>query len=265
MKRVVLILLLTAILTVCIFPIHAHLPVLIRCAGQPDPVELLSANQSEPVYFADGNLITPTIHQWSSGHMFFGSFQSGYGHSKTVVPRDLSEWIICRNDPVNLIDPDGMFSVWQWIKGIFSSEEEKNTNTNNKPSETVPVQNQMANKADEAQAAGIENLYTNPMMSNLADNLSTGFWPSPSGGRKVINGIEYTVHALDRMSPRGLIQVGNEIVSRGVTPSVVENAIKFGTKIPGNTANEIVHIFENVRVVTNPEATRVITVIVTGS
>ena len=66
------------------------------------------------------------------------------------------------------------------------------------------------------------------------------------------------------MSPRGLIHKGTEIVSRGVPPSVVENAIKFGTKVSVNTSNEIVHIFENVRVVTNPEATRVITVITTG-
>jgi hypothetical protein len=35
-------------------------------------------------------------------------------------------------------------------------------------------------------------------------------------------------------------------------------------KPPGNTANEIVHIFENVRVVTNLDCTRVITVITTG-
>jgi hypothetical protein len=66
------------------------------------------------------------------------------------------------------------------------------------------------------------------------------------------------------MSPRGLIQKGTEIVSRGVPPSVVENAIKFGVKIPGNTSGEIVHVFENVRVVTNSDTSRVITVITAG-
>jgi hypothetical protein len=65
------------------------------------------------------------------------------------------------------------------------------------------------------------------------------------------------------MSPRGLIQSGTEIVSRGVPPSAVENAINFGSKSMGNTPGEIVHIFENVRVVTNAEGTRVITVITT--
>jgi hypothetical protein len=89
-------------------------------------------------------------------------------------------------------------------------------------------------------------------------------WPAASEGRQVVNGVEYTTHALERMSPQGLIQSGTEMVSRGVPPSVVENAIKYGSKIQGNTASEVVHVFENVRVVTNPEATRVITVITTG-
>lgn len=89
-------------------------------------------------------------------------------------------------------------------------------------------------------------------------------WPSPAKGRSVVNGIEYTAHALERMAPRGLIQSGTGIISRGVPPSVVENAINFGTKTLGNTPQEIVHVFENVRVVTNLDATKVITVITTG-
>jgi hypothetical protein len=92
----------------------------------------------------------------------------------------------------------------------------------------------------------------------------TKFWPSAAQGRRFINDLEYSTHALERMSPRGLIQRGTEIISRGVPPSVVENAIKFGTKIPGNTSNEIVHVFENVKVVTNSDKNRVITVITTG-
>ena len=89
-------------------------------------------------------------------------------------------------------------------------------------------------------------------------------WPSPAKGRSVVNSIEYTTHALERMAPRGLIQSGTEVISRGVPPSVVENAINFGSKTLGNTPQEIVHAFENVRVVTNLDATRVITVITTG-
>jgi|688.fasta_scaffold104050_5 hypothetical protein len=103
--------------------------------------------------------------------------------------------------------------------------------------------------------------------SNVLSNLSNESivkWPSPANGRYAINGIEYTIHALERMAPRGLIQRGTEIVSRGIPPSVVENAIRFGAKTLGNTPQEIVHTFENVRVVTNLDATIVITVITIG-
>lgn len=90
-------------------------------------------------------------------------------------------------------------------------------------------------------------------------------WPVASEGRQIINGIEYTTHALERMSPVGLIQKGGEIVSRGVPPSVVENAIRFGKVTPGNTAAEVVRTYENVRVITNPEGTKVISVIKTSN
>jgi hypothetical protein len=59
------------------------------------------------------------------------------------------------------------------------------------------------------------------------------------------------------MAPRGL-------GGRGVPVSVVENAIKNGTKSAGNQPGTVIHIFENVRVVTNQAANRVITVITTG-
>lgn len=45
---------------------------------------------------------------------------------------------------------------------------------------------------------------------------------------------------------------------------LAENAIKYGAKSAGNEPGTIVHIFENVRVVTNQAANRVITVITTG-
>lgn len=57
---------------------------------------------------------------------------------------------------------------------------------------------------------------------------------------------------------------GTSSFSRGVPPSVVENAIKYGKVTPGNTAGEVIRTFENVRVITNPQGTRVISVIKTG-
>lgn len=92
----------------------------------------------------------------------------------------------------------------------------------------------------------------------------TQLWPAASGGRIVINGIEYTTHALERMQLVGTIIKGAISYSRGIPPSVVENAIKFGKVTPGNTAAEVVRTFENVRVITNIEGTKVISVIKLG-
>lgn len=89
-------------------------------------------------------------------------------------------------------------------------------------------------------------------------------WPAASAGPAVINGITYTTHALEAMSPRGLIQRGREIVSMGVPPSVVENAVEFGRKLPGSATGTVRHVFDNVVVVTNEAASRVITVWTTG-
>jgi len=97
-----------------------------------------------------------------------------------------------------------------------------------------------------------------------AGSEATTLWAGPGSGRVIIRGIEYTEHALERMAPRGLIQKGAEMMSRGVPPSVVENAIKNGVKSAGNQPGTIVHVFENLRVVTNMAGNRVITVITTG-
>jgi hypothetical protein len=89
-----------------------------------------------------------------------------------------------------------------------------------------------------------------------AGSAAARIWPSMAHGPRVINDIEYTTEALYRMAPVGM--------GRGVPPSVVENAIRFGSKALGNKPDTVVHTFENVTVVTNSAATRVITVIKTG-
>jgi hypothetical protein len=66
------------------------------------------------------------------------------------------------------------------------------------------------------------------------------------------------------MQPVGTIMKGSEIVSRGIPVSAVENSIKYGTVTNGNTDAEVVRTFENVRVITNPEGTRVFSVIKLG-
>ncbi len=90
-------------------------------------------------------------------------------------------------------------------------------------------------------------------------------WPAASDGRTVLNGIEYTTHALERMQPVGTIIKDGAMFSRGIPPSAVENAVKLGQITPGNSASEVVRTFENVRVITDPAGTRVISVIKIGN
>jgi hypothetical protein len=53
-------------------------------------------------------------------------------------------------------------------------------------------------------------------------------------------------------------------MGRGVPPSVVEHAIEFGTKAPGDLPDTMIHVFENVTVVTHDAGNVVITVMKTG-
>ena len=93
-----------------------------------------------------------------------------------------------------------------------------------------------------------------------AKNAST-LWPAAVNGSATVNGIKYTKHALLRMQPVGTVFEGGRFGSRGITPTVVEDVIKHGSVIPGNTAGTVVRIHGNVKVVTNTQGTRVITVI----
>lgn len=103
-----------------------------------------------------------------------------------------------------------------------------------------------------------------PIISGPSRLGTMSLWPAASGGRTTINGIEYTVHALERMQPVGTIIRNGLVESRGIPPSVIENAIRYGRVTPGNTSAEVVRTFENVRVITNPAGTRVISVMKIG-
>ena len=86
-------------------------------------------------------------------------------------------------------------------------------------------------------------------------------WPAPWEGRQVINGITYTTHALERMMPKGFLfdQIGH-FASRGIPPSVVQNAIQFGVRLPGNKPGTVRFIYEGIVVITNEVGNVVITV-----
>jgi hypothetical protein len=83
-------------------------------------------------------------------------------------------------------------------------------------------------------------------------------WPGPENGRQIINGLEYTIHALERMMPSGLTA---DLFSRGIPPSVVENVLEFGTSELGNTPGTLVWTLENIQIVTDDTGTLIITVI----
>ena len=88
---------------------------------------------------------------------------------------------------------------------------------------------------------------------NASEDTTTSSWPGPENGRQILNGLQYSIHALQHMAPVGmsfLDQAGNEITGRGVPPSVVENAIEVGSKT-SSYDSAILHTFENVTVVTN--------------
>jgi len=104
--------------------------------------------------------------------------------------------------------------------------------------------------------AGIEGVTTKATTTAVTTQAIES-WPGPGSGRVIIRGIEYTEHALERMVPRAL-------GGRGIPPSVVENAIQHGTRTVGNQPGTLVFTFENVRIVTNAAANRVITVFTTG-
>jgi len=95
--------------------------------------------------------------------------------------------------------------------------------------------------------------------TTLGPTITTGIsaWPASWYGRQIIHGIEYTVHALEHMMPVGF-------GGRGVPPSAVENAIRFGTTFPGKEPGTVVHVYENLMVVTDVLGKTVITVIKTG-
>lgn len=82
-------------------------------------------------------------------------------------------------------------------------------------------------------------------------------WPAAQKGGTIINGLKYSGEALSRMEPVGF-------GGRGVPPSVVQNALEYGNKTPGNLPGRIVSQYENVKVVANETLDTIITVIKTG-
>ena len=87
-------------------------------------------------------------------------------------------------------------------------------------------------------------------LTPLEEALNPGTTAAARNAPTMINGRSYSGHALDRMQERGL------------TPTVVENAIRSGNASPGNTPGTTVYrdAVNKVKVVVNDAANRVVTV-----
>ena len=141
-----------------------------------------------------------------------------------TLPQTLNPYVYVINNPINLSDPSG---------------------------EIAPALAPLAVAClGIAQGACADGDCTNEVRAGI------NLWPSISQSPAVINGIQYTQHAIMRMEPVGF-------GGRGVPPSVVQNAIDFGSKVVGKSG-EIIHTFENVAVVTDDLLNTIITVIKTG-
>ena len=94
-----------------------------------------------------------------------------------------------------------------------------------------------------------------PVIAGAANQASQSIqkWPHPEDGRAMINGVEYSQHALGRMMPNGMQwadKAGKIIEGRGVPPSAVQNAIEHGSQAT-SYGDSVIYSYENVQVVRN--------------
>ena len=106
MKRLLSIFILAA-LFVAVCGVQAYVPASTQYDSQLDSAAILCEDSATQISFSAGNFTAPTICQWSSGNLFTGSFQRGFCFPKSHVPPVLSVRIICLNNPVKYVDPNG--------------------------------------------------------------------------------------------------------------------------------------------------------------
>lgn len=184
----------------------------------------------------------------------------------------VNPYVYTENNPVNLVDPLGLDPAGPY-PGSTNPVTRCHVCPHNDPKENAiggffvgaPLVGMLGTSAGAYTAYNFvlspgTAIVTGEIAGGLAGQTGNSSWPSPGNGRAVVNGIEYTEHALTRMAPKGLCQEGNLIYSRGIPPSVVKNAITNGAKSPGNEPGTVAHIFDNIFVVTDITGKRIITV-----
>ncbi|MBI6871805.1 RHS repeat-associated core domain-containing protein [Clostridium aciditolerans] len=175
----------------------------------------------------------------------------------------------CTNNHVNLKDSNGnwptLTDIWNGIKNSW-----------NYVSKQVQVSVKIA-IVTIAVAVGVKYIENKVVSRKNFKSKSNAGWDMPQRG-KIINGREYSKHALERMAPktpqvkaeleqralvnglkRGTKAFEKYVDPRGVPPMVVEDAIQNGTRLPGNMPGTWEHITNDVKVITN-DAGKVITI-----
>ncbi|WP_200898011.1 RHS repeat-associated core domain-containing protein, partial [Arsukibacterium sp. MJ3] len=177
-------------------------------------------------------------------------------------------------DPVNFIDPDGLFalpvipqSVVNAVTGFGDAisfgltdviRDAMGTNSGvDKCSSAYAGGAFVANFVDLRRGAvsgarALTKSARTPVgRSGQKNNFPNPNAPKPRNAPESINGRDYSGHAIDRMQERGF------------TPSVIENALQNGARTVGNKPNTslFTDTVNKFRVVTNSETGNVITVI----
>jgi len=174
-------------------------------------------------------------------------------------PMTLHKYLYCLNNPLNATDPNGEFLGLIGGQGISArmrasmasigtgilGQVQRLVNAINFRNVMTDVYLRSSSSLSSA-ISGITRLW-----SSFATR-----WPSASGGDQLIGGVRFWSHALSRMGPEAF-------GGRGVPPSAVFNAMTYGEQIIQENGR-IMFVYENVRVVFDPIAQAVVTVIKTG-
>ncbi len=194
-------------------------------------------------YYVWARMYSPYMSRFNGYDPVLGDFKE---------PLTLHQYLYCLNDPINAIDPDGRFLIndLNASTGIGASLYSAAANVGGRVL-ALAGQAVMALEFRGLQAS----LYANRLMGpirNLYNSISTRVTPAGWQDMSNINGISYYSHALERLSQRGL------------TPSIIENALIWGQSSPGKEGRLVI-VYDNVRVIFDPLTNTVITAMKNGS
>ena len=172
-------------------------------------------------------------------------------NSKRLVPRSLSGRIICRNDPINLYDPDGRFDISRWWHNLFrKNKEEMEEEKAEDVSESIKWKKEQAKTAGVDTGANPNNLDGEEACKDLVTKLSVDVGMVVVGGGVLDDAIEGAVNEikLSKAAQKSLgklnilkdLDAAKAILSRGGNASNIRKAL--GNKLMGKTVGEIANM-----------------------